>query len=153
MAVRVEVPYEKAILCKHPLKETFDYFANVEKSVPANFPGVEAFESLGKDTYRWVFESVGYKGYELQIKLVTRFTKTPDESIEVTPVSEPGTSLFTGSWRFTPEGANTRMTFKAKFEIELPVPGFLKAVAAPLAQSELTKLFDRYIARVEKNFG
>ena len=47
----------------------------------------------------------------------------------------------------------TKITFTVNFEIEIPVPGFLKGMAVPLAQKELVKLFDRYVARVEKNFG
>ncbi len=153
MAVKVEVPFHKVFTSKHSPAETYAYFADVEKSVPGNFPGVEGFDSVGPDTFRWIFETVGYSGYELQIKLVTRFKKTPETRIDVTPVAEPGACLFTGSWAFAPEGSGTRVTFDVKFEIELPVPGFLKGMAAPLAQKELTKLFERYIGRVEKNFG
>lgn len=153
MAVRVTVPFERAIVSKHPPQEAFDYFADLEKSVPGNFPGVEGFEDLGGGTYKWVFEKVGYSGYELQIKLVTRFEKISPTRINVTPVEEPGACLFTGGWEFTPEGTGTRILFRVKFEIDLPIPGFLKGMAVPLAQKELTNLFNRYISRVEKNFG
>ena len=153
MAVRDEVPYKKVFQSKHGISEVYAYFADVEKSVPGNFPGVEGFESTGPDTFRWVFEKVGYSGYELQIKLVTNFTKTPESRIDVTPIAEPGACLFTGGWEFAPSGSGTQITFNVKFEIELPVPGFLKGMAVPLAQKEMVKLFDRYIARVEKNFG
>lgn len=153
MAVRVEVLYDKVFSSKHSLAKTYDYFADVEKAVPANFPGVEGFTSIGPDTFRWEFEKVGYSGYELQIKLVTRFQKTPPSRVDVIAVPEPGACSFNGGWTFTSEGSGTRIQFKAKFEIEIPVPGFLKGMATPLAQKELTKLFDRYIARVEKNFG
>ncbi len=153
MAVVVKVPYEKSFLSAHPPEKAFDYFADLEKSIPGNFPGVEAFEPKGPDTFKWVFEKVGYSGYELQIKLTTKFNKTRPTRIDVTPVAEPGGASFTGGWTFAPEGSGTRIGFKAQFEIELPVPGFLKGMAAPLAQKELVKLFDRYIARVEKNFG
>jgi carbon monoxide dehydrogenase subunit G len=153
MAVLVKVPYQKSFVSKHSPEETYDYFADLEKAIPGNFPGVEAFENKGPDTFKWVFEKVGYSGYELQIKLVTKFTKTRPTRIEVTPVAEPGGCLFTGGWKFTPEGSGTRIDFDAEFQIEIPVPGFLKGMATPLAQKELVKLFDRYIARVEKNFG
>ncbi len=151
MAIRVTVNYEKSFLSPLSLENTFAYFSDCEKTIPENFPGVEVFAPKGNDTYQWVFEKVGYSGYELQIKLLTQFKEKPFESIQVTSVPEPGACSFDGGWTFFPEGDKARVHFKANIEVELPVPGFLKGMATPLAQKELTKLFDRYIARVEKN--
>jgi ribosome-associated toxin RatA of RatAB toxin-antitoxin module len=152
MAVRVEVPYHRVFHTKRNLSDTYAYFSDLEKSVPANFPGVEGFETVSKDTFRWVFEKVGYSGYEVQIKLITKFSYTPEKRIDVAPIAEPGACLFTGSWQFEPKGTGTQVEFTVTFVMELPIPGFLKGMAVPLAQKEMTKLFDRYIARVEKNF-
>lgn len=153
MALRVEVPYHRVFTSKHSPQEAYDYFSDLEKSVPENFPGVEGFETVSEDTFRWVFEKVGYSGYEVQIKLITRFIKTAPTRIEVTPIAEPGACLFSGSWDFKPQGAGTQIDFNVKFVMDLPIPSFLRAMAVPLAQKEMTKLFDRYIDRVQKNFG
>jgi carbon monoxide dehydrogenase subunit G len=153
MAVKVEIPYRRAFEVPRDPKWVYEYFADVAKAVPANFPGVEEFQPLAPDRFRWVFEKVGYSSYELQIRLATQFHKEPPHRISATPYPEPGGCQFTGSWEFKAAGTGTQITFDAKLEIELPVPSFLKAVATPLAQKELSKLFDRYIARVEKNLA
>ena len=153
MAVRITVPYEKLFLSPLSLEATYQYFSNFEKSIPGNFPGLEVFEPQGNETYRWVFEKVGHSGYELQIQLITRFEKHPHSRINAVSVAAPGASGFKGGWAFQSQGEKTQVTFQAQFEIELPIPSLLKSMAAPLAQRELTKLFDRYIARVEKNIS
>lgn len=153
MAVKVVVPFRREFTTPRGPQATFDYFADVAKSVPENFPGVEEFKPLGPDQYRWVFEKIGYSSYELQIKLATQFHKDSATKLRATPIPEPGAANFTGSWECNPNGDGTRVTFDAKFEIELPIPGFLKSMAEPVAQKELSKLFDRYIDRVEKNLA
>ena len=153
MAVKVSVPYRRTFEVPLELQAAFDYFANVAEAVPANFPGVEEFQPIGVDSYRWVFEKVGYSSYEIIIKLATRFTKESPNRITVHPIPEVGAFLFTGAWEFAAKGAKTEVTFSANLEMDLPIPFFLKAVAVPLAQKELTNLFDRYIHRVEKNLA
>jgi carbon monoxide dehydrogenase subunit G len=153
MAIHVVVPYQKTFPSSQNLEKTFAYFADVEKAVPGNFPGVESFESVGPETFRWIFEKLGYSGYEVQIQLITRFAKTAPHRVEAIAVPQAGLCLFNGSWSFEAKGTGTQVQFQAKFEIDLPIPGFLKGMATPLATKELTKLFDRYTERVEKNLG
>lgn len=153
MAVRVEVPYRRSFVLNKNPQEVFDYLWDVRRSVPENFPGLEHFDEVQKNTYRWSFEKIGYSGYEFGIRLVTAFSSTDSNKIEVRPVAESGASDFTGSWSLSPSGGGTEIVFDAKFVVELPIPFFVKAVAVPLAQSEIKKLFDRYVDRVAKNFG
>ena len=153
MAVKVDVPYQRSFTVAREPEFVFAYFKDVTKAVPENFPGVEEFQPIGTDRYRWVFEKIGYSSYELRIRLATQFQFDAPKRITAIPIPEPDGCLFTGSWDFTAEGSGTKVTFDAKFEIELPIPGFLKSMAAPIAQTELKKLFDRYIDRVEKNLA
>ena len=51
---------------------------------------------------------------------------------------------------FSEFGDKTKVTFEVKMQTELPLPFFLKAIAAPITQTELSKFFDRYIANVSK---
>jgi carbon monoxide dehydrogenase subunit G len=153
MAIKVAVPYRRTFEVPRDPQSVYDYFADFAKAVPANFPGVEEFQPLAPNRFRWVFEKVGYSSYELQIKLATQFHLEPPHRIRATPVPEPGGCQFTGSWEFQAAGQGTQITFEGTLEIELPVPSFLKSVATPLAQKELGKLFDRYTGRVEKNLA
>ncbi len=151
MAVRIEAPYANSFKSAKSPKETFDYLADVETTVPENFKGVESFTEVEANTYRWEFEKIGYGNYELKIWILTRFETTPHSQIKVVGIPKPGACLFNADWTLKPQGKNTLVDFSAKFEIDAPVPGFLKSMALSLATKELGKLFDRYIERVEKN--
>jgi len=149
MAVKIEVPYSKTFRSPKDVSSTMKYFSDFESSIPKAFPGLERFEKVEPAVYRWAFEKVRYQNYEFEIKLVTRFTVHADK-IEMKSVPQAGHSNIEGSWSFTPQGDGTDVTFQAKLDTELPLPFFLKAVAGPIAQKELSKLFDRYITNVGK---
>lgn len=152
MAVTIEVPYEKTFTAAKPIAQTFQYLTDWENAVPKNFPGVETFERVGEDTYRWGFETVKIQSYEFGLKLVTRFKKVGSTQIDVEPMPG-GNCAFQGGWTLQESGTNTQVKFRASLKLDLPIPFFLKAVAGPLAQKELSRFFDRYVARVEKNIA
>ena len=153
MAVKVEVPYRRVFNVAKDPRAVHAYLADVVKSVPTNFPGVEKFEPIGERKYRWHYEKVGYSSYELQIKYATEFHVDSPTRLRATAIPEPGGSTFDATWDLAPQGSGTQITFDAKFVIELPIPGFLKGMAGPVAQKELGKLFERYTSSVEKNLA
>jgi carbon monoxide dehydrogenase subunit G len=150
MAVKIDVRYHKPVESSRSAEETFRFLTDFEHSIPEHFPGVEKFEKLGNDTYRWTFERFAQGGYDLQIKLVTRFAMSAPQKIGMSSLPEPGASQISGGWRVDAEGSRARVDFEANLSLELPIPFLLKAVAAPLAQKELSKLFDRYLENVGK---
>lgn len=152
MAIVVDVPYRRTFEVNTSPDKALAYLKDVGTSVPECFPGLEHFEETAPDTYRWLFEKVGYSSYEFQIRLVTTFSAGPNK-LEAHPVAEAGASQFRGTWTFVPSGTGTSITFEVQFKVELPMPFFVKAVAGPIAQTELKKLFDRYVDRVAKNLS
>lgn len=153
MAVQIEIPYEHSFSSAKSPAETFAYLSDLDKSVAKTFPGLESFTSCGPQQHEWAFEKVGYSGYEFQIRLKTRAEIQAPSHITFHPVGGKGLASLHGGWQLSPEGKGTRVGFKATLSLELPVPGFLKAMARPLAEKEISKLFDRYIQRVEKTLG
>jgi len=151
MAVKVEVNYCNSVLCDLSVPETFAYLADAEKSVPPNFPGLENFTKSGTDLYHWEFEKVGQGGYDIQIHLATRIIPKAPDQIQLSSIAGgKSNGMLQGHWRLGTKGEKTEATFDIKLDLELPLPFFLKAVAAPVAQKELTKLFDRYLTNVGK---
>lgn len=151
MAVKVEIPYKKSWEVALDRSAAFAYFADVEKAIPGNFPGVERFEPLRPGVYRWIFERINYSGHEIGITLSTQFAKRDGEEIAASPVPESGATKLSARWTFAERGASrTEVTFDAKLELELPIPFFLKGMAAPIAQREIGKLFEKYVDRVSK---
>jgi carbon monoxide dehydrogenase subunit G len=153
MPVKIDIPYKKTFTVNRSLAEAFSYIKNVKTSIPECFPGVESFLEVSSNVYLWEFEKVGYSGYEIQIKLKTQIDAISSHQIKVSPIAAAGTSLFKGGWTLSQSGEKTEILFEALLEVELPIPFFLKSMATPLAQKELTKLFDRYVTRAEKNLS
>ena len=150
MPIKVDVRYSKIIDCGMSATETFAYLSDLERAVPTNFPGIERFEPLDNRGYRWTFEKIAHSGYEMQIKLVTRFAiKTPNR-IEMESLPEPGASTISGFWQVDSHNNKSKVQFDVDLMMELPLPFFVKGMAAPIVQKELTKLFDRYLSNVAK---
>lgn len=143
MPVQVRVPYKKSTVIRGPLEKVYLALADVKHSVPLYFPGLEAFIPKGTNRFEWVFKEVGFRGQQLQIRIQTEFRFFPVERIEIHAL--PGPSSATGQWTFKAIGSETEVGFEITLETQLPVPGFLKAIAGPLAQAELTKFFDHYL--------
>lgn len=153
MAIQVTVPYDKTFSSSRSLEETFAYLSDFQRSIPENFPGIQKFEKESGGHYRWEFEKIGHSGYQLDIRLVTNCVAKPPKTIEVNSIDQPGHAQFAGKWELASGFDGCQVRFQATFGLELPVPGFLKGMAVPLAQKEFVKFFDRYIQRVEKNLS
>lgn len=154
MAVTIEVNSCRTVTVTKPIEETYRYLMTPETSLLKDFPGLKAMEPLSPSVFRWVFKKVSYSGQDFEIRFATRFTPEPPNKISVASVEDPstfGSSRMHGEWRLKAlPDQRTEITFDVKLQTELPIPFFLKAMAAPLAQTELGKLFDRYLANVAK---
>ena len=150
MAVLVEIPYHTIWNFSQTTAEVFAYFQNLETALPAHFPGLQTLKPVAPDTYAWQFEPIKYSGYSLDFKFVTKFKIEAGKSIEALP-TPGGIGQFGGQWTFK-ETHGCQVEFRAKLEVELPVPGLLKSMATSLAQKEITKLFERYSASVTQKF-
>jgi carbon monoxide dehydrogenase subunit G len=150
MPIKVVVDYKSVVHSPWDHEKTFLYFSDLEKAIAPNFPGLEAFTKTGDNLYQWIFESVKYGGYEFQIKFTTKVRVIANHHIELESVPKAGDSDLTGGWKFKDAGGKTEVHFSASIGLELPIPFFLKSMATPVTQKEITKLFDRYIANVSK---
>ena len=153
MPAKIDVKYQKTFSTTKSLDNTFQLLSDLERTIPKDFPGLESFEKLAPNTYRWSFETVKYASYEFQVKVVTQFSFVGTSTIQMVSVPQPGHSDLQGSWKLQANGAGTSVIFDVNLSAELPIPSFLKAMAAPITQKELGKLFDRYISNVAKTLS
>jgi len=155
MPIHLDLNHTSTTKLSVPIETAFAYCSDVERSIPANFPGLEKFEKIKDDVYRWAFKKIAFSNQQLNLQLVTRFDRQPMTRIRVTPVevSGTGTSSLKGEWHFEPLSAGCQLTFGVQLSTELPLPFLLKAVVAPIAQSEIAKIFDRYLQNVAKELS
>jgi carbon monoxide dehydrogenase subunit G len=153
MAVNIRVDYDKPFQSARDAATTFEYLSDLKTAVPKHFRGVQTFEEKTPSVFHWIFEKIAHSGREIQIRFATQKSTVENKQILLTSVGEPGFDKITASWDVHPAGPGSEVRFKATLEVELPIPGFLKAVIAPMAQRELAKFFDRYIENVEKTLA
>lgn len=150
MALKIDVPYRKSFESAKNREETFKFLADVEKAIPPNFPGLESFTRQDGSTFHWKFQKVEYSSYKFQIQVLTRIETVGSETIRMVSVPKEGFSSLKGEWHVEEKGKGSLVTFAIDLQTELPVPFFLKAMAAPITQKEIGKIFDRYLANVGK---
>jgi hypothetical protein len=64
-----------------------------------------------------------------------------------------GNALVGGNWKIVDNKKSTGLTLAIQGEIEVPLPGLMKMVVAPVVESEFEKLVEKYIANLIKRFG
>lgn len=153
MAAVIQVAYDKSFRSGRAAAPTLAYLSDLKTAIPTHFQGLQSFLETGPDQYEWIFPPVGHSGYTLQIKLATRKRPIQHHTLELEPIPKAGYSPIHASWTITPEGDHSTVRFRATLETELPIPSLLKSMAAPIAQRELSKFFDRYIQNVSKTLA
>jgi hypothetical protein len=74
-------------------------------------------------------------------------------TVKWTPVKGVGNALVGGNWKIVDNKKSTGLTLSIQGEIEVPLPGLMKMVVAPVVEGEFEKLVEKYIANLIKRFG
>lgn len=149
MAFSIETSCSGEFTCPKDINSTLEFISNYEKSVGALFYGLESFTRIADSTYHWKFKSLNYKGYELSLQFRTEFKKT-DQGIQIIPVKDPTASSLSGAWELSTVSAGCLVKFRASLYGEIPLPFLLKSIVTPLAQKEVSKIFDSYVTNLKK---
>ena len=128
------------------------FLKNYQEALPSFFPGLHRFEQQGPQIYLWEFEPLRYGGKQLTISFKTTFDES-ENKIRITPVAPPTETNLKGEWSVSavPEGCTLKMHFELEFSV--PLPKLMKAMVVPLANTELSKLFERYADNLQKHFS
>ncbi|WP_372659831.1 hypothetical protein [Hydrogenophaga sp.] len=155
ITVKIDLGYEFNVKAK--AAEVFELLSDVPTSV-GHFPKVEKLTDLGDGVYQWEMEKVGTAQVNIQTiyasKYVSKYDKTKGlGSVKWTPVRGVGNALVGGSWSIVDNKKSTSIELSIQGEIEVPLPGLMKMVVAPVVEGEFEKLVDKYIANLVKRFG
>jgi carbon monoxide dehydrogenase subunit G len=152
MAVQIEVPFTKSVSVSRKPAEVLAFLKQPSTNIPTHFPGIDSLEKVGPELYDWHFRKLEYGGHSLTPKLLTKFEDKTD-GIDILAQKKAGYSELAGYWRVLPEGAGSKIEFNIKLTMELPIPFFMKGMATPVVQRELSKLFQRYLENVGKTLS
>ncbi len=151
VSVTIDLGYEFSVNAK--AAEVFALLSDVPTSV-SHFPKVHKLTDLGDGVYRWEMEKVGTAQVNIQTVYASKYVSNKAKGTVVwTPVKGEGNALVGGSWRITDNKKSTAIVLKIDGEINVPLPGLMKLVVAPIVEGEFEKLVDKYIANLIKRFG
>jgi carbon monoxide dehydrogenase subunit G len=151
ITVKIDLGYEFDVKAK--ADEVFDVLSNVPESV-SHFPKVEKLTDLGGGVYQWEMEKVGTAQVNIQTVYASKYVSDQARgTVKWTPVKGVGNAQVGGNWKIVDNKKSTGLTLAIQGQIEVPLPGLMKMVVAPVVEGEFEKLVEKYIANLIKRFG
>ena len=153
MTVTVDIDLGYEFIVKAAFKDVFDVLGNVPVSA-SFFPKVDRLVDLGKSAYRWELARLGVAGASLQAVYASQYTNDRAKgSVVWVPVKGQGNALISGSWKVTRGKKSTALEFKVWGSVDVPVPGLMTMVVAPVVRNEFETLVEKYIDNLINHFG
>lgn len=151
ITVAIDLGYEFTV--KAPLDEVYAVLSDVPASA-SFFPKVDKLTEIAKDTYRWEMAKVGTAQVNIQTVYASKYLADRKKGTVVwTPVKGEGNAQVGGHWKLKAGPSGTEIEFKVAGTVDVPLPGLMKAIVAPVVSSEFEKLADKYIANLIRKFG
>lgn len=151
ITVKIDLGYEFDVKAK--ASEVFDVLSDVPTSV-SHFPKVDQLTDMGDGVYKWEMEKVGTSQVNIQTVYASKYVSDKAKgTVKWTPVKGVGNALVGGNWKIVDNKKSTNVTLAIQGEIDVPLPGLMKMVVAPVVEGEFEKLVDKYIANLIKRFG
>jgi carbon monoxide dehydrogenase subunit G len=151
ITVKIDLGYEFDVKAK--AAEVFEVLSDVPESV-SHFPKVDKLTDLGGGVYQWEMEKVGTAQVNIQTVYASKYVSDAARgTVKWTPVKGIGNAQVGGNWKIVDNKKSTGLTLAIQGEIEVPLPGLMKMVVAPIVEGEFEKLVEKYIANLIKRFG
>lgn len=151
----ITVPFDLAyeFEVNAPAGEVFAVLADVPLSA-SHFPKVAKLVDLGLGAYRWEMDKVGTAKVNIQTIYASKYVADKKKGTVVwTPLADQGNARIGGNWAITDKKKFTHLVLNLKGEIDVPLPGLMKALVGPIIIGENEKLVEQYIANLIKRFG
>ncbi|HEY1103295.1 MAG TPA: SRPBCC family protein [Burkholderiaceae bacterium] len=151
ITVKIDLGYEFEVKAK--AADVFAVLSDVPASV-SHFPKVAKLTDLSDGVYQWEMEKVGTAQVNLQTVYASKYTSSKAKGTVVwTPVKGIGNAQVGGNWTITDNKKTTGLKLSIAGTVDVPLPGLMKMVVAPVIESEFEKLVDKYVANLVKTFG
>ena len=151
ISVNIDLAYEFDVKAK--ATEVFDVLSDVPTSA-SHFPKLDKLTDLGDGAFQWEMAKVGTAQVNIQTVYASKYVSNKAKGTVVwTPVKGVGNAQIGGSWTIVDNKKSTNITLSIKGTVDVPLPGLMKMVVAPVVEGEFEKLVDKYIANLIKRFG
>lgn len=151
ISVNIDLAYEFDVNAK--AAEVFDVLSDVPTSA-SHFPKLDKLTDLGDGAYQWEMAKVGTAQVNIQTVYASKYVSNKAKGTVVwTPVKGVGNAQVGGNWKIVDNKTSTNITLSIKGTVDVPLPGLMKMVVAPVVEGEFEKLVDKYIDNLIKRFG
>ena len=151
VTVAIDLGYEFTV--KASVKDVFDLVSDVPTSA-SHFPKVDKLTDVGGGVYRWEMAKVGTAQVNIQTVYASKYVSDRKKgTVTWTPVKGEGNALVSGSWKLSQGKKGTDIEFKVNGTVDVPLPGLMKVIVAPVVSGEFEKLVEKYIDNLVKKFG
>ena len=141
ITVNIDLGYEFEV--KGKAADVFAVLSDVPTSV-SHFPKVDQLTDLGDGVYKWEMEKVGTAQVNIQTVYACKYVNDKAKgTVKWTPVKGVGNAQVSGSWKVVDNKKSTSVELKITADVEVPLPGLMKMVVAPVVESEFEKLVDK----------
>ena len=154
MAISVDIDLGYEFTVKAKAADVFAVLSDVPTSV-SHFPKVDKLTDMGDGVYKWEMEKVGTAQVNIQTVYASKYVSDKAKgTVKWTPVKGIGNAQVGGSWKITDnKGKSTAIELKIKGTVDVPLPGLMKMVVAPVVEGEFEKLVEKYLDNLIARFG
>ena len=139
---------KKTIRIKAPLKEVYDFLADVSRSSNC-YNNLEKVEKIGEDTYKWLMKEKDYGPLKFQVTYVLKYSTNNADRISWTSTGEGNTDVEGEVVLESIDDDATEVTVINNLASDIPIPRLMKAVAKPMAAKELETTIDMYLKNLK----
>ncbi len=135
-----------------PIEDAWAVLVDVSKWGPL-FPhvdSVEPYPEAGDNAFIWRMSPLGPPGARVRTVYACRYHPDHDtHTLTWTPVEGVGTGQFAGHCVLEDADGETHGTLLMDAMLEIPAPGFMRGVVAPLVQVEMGRMTDTFMDRLD----
>jgi carbon monoxide dehydrogenase subunit G len=141
---------EESVSVAAPIEKVYAYLWDVCSSAEC-VPGIDRCESVGPDTYRFVYKERSTGPVSMTVQYTAHYRGNGRDEISFEGISAPGDNTdVRGQLRFVPEGAGTRITIKQRLAPDTPVPWLLQSLIRSYVEAETAGGARDYLANLRK---
>jgi carbon monoxide dehydrogenase subunit G len=153
VTVTVAIGLRRDFEVKAPFDEVFEVLSDVPVAARC-FAGLETLTHLGDNVHRWEMQRIGIAHLSLRtVYAIATVANRSDGTVTATPIPGQGNAQVGGRWQLIRKPHATALTFDLQACLEVPLPGLMRGLVAPIVKSEFERLVQATLDNLIRRFG
>jgi len=144
---------EESVTVAAPIERVYAFLWDVVGSSSC-VPGIDRCESVGPDTYRFVYKERSTGPVSMTVRYTARYRGNGKDDITFEGISAADDNTdVRGQLRLTGEGTSTRITLKQRLAPDTPVPWLLQSLIRGFVEAETAGGARDYLANIRQTLA